>query len=223
MSLLLFAWLLAWQTPIDEGTLVVRADTSVIAKETFRLAIVRLGAGGTGWTLASTIRYDRPSLPVLVLAPIIEITSDSQPASLEFDVADPKDPQRIRGQFSRGRFTARFLGRKTERAREFPVTGRTVVLDDSVFAPYLFVAWQAGPQPVEVGSIVPRAGRREPLTIRDLGVGPTLLNRVSVQLRHITITGGTNQVVEVWLDESGRLYKVAIPSRHILAERLPPA
>lgn len=220
MSLLFFAWLLAWQTPIDEGTLVVRADTAVIAKETFRLAIVRLGAGGTGWTLASTIRYDRP---VLVLAPIIEITSDSQPSSIEFDVADPKDPQRIRGQFSRGRFTARFLGRKTERAREFPVTGRTVVLDDSVFTPYLFLAWQAGPQPLEIASIVPRAGRREPLTIRDLGVGPTLLNGASVELRHITITGGVNQVVDVWLDENGHLYKVAIPSRHIIAERLPPA
>jgi len=220
MNLLFFAWLLAWQTPIDEGTLVVRADTAVIARETFRLAMVRIGAEGTGWTLASTIRYDRP---VLVLAPIIELTSDSQPSSLEFDVADPRDPQRIRGQFSRGRFTARFLGRKTERAREFPVSGRTVVLDDSVFTPYLFVAWQAGPHPVEIASIVPRADRRDSLTIRDLGVGATLLNRVSVLLRHITITGGPNKVVDVWLDENARLRKVEIPSRRIRVERLPPA
>jgi hypothetical protein len=219
MSLLFFA-LLAWQAPIDEGTLVVRVDTAVIARETFRLAGVRIGAGGTGWTLASTARYHRP---VLVLAPILEVTGDSQPSSLEFDVADPRDPQRIRGQLSRGRFTARFLGRRTERAREFPVTGRTVVLDDSVFAPYLFVAWQAGPRPVEITAIVPRAGRRETLVIRDLGVGPTLLNRAPVQLRHVTVAGGANQLVDVWLDENARLCKVEIPSRHLRAERLPPA
>jgi hypothetical protein len=219
MSLLFFA-LLACQAPVDEATLVVHDDTALIARETFRLASVRLGAGGTGWTLASTVRYDRP---VLVLAPILEITSDSQPSGLEFDVADPRDPQRIRGQLSRGRFTARFLGRRTERAREFPVVGRTVVLDDSVFALYVFVAWQAGPQPVEIGAIVPRAGRRETLVIRDLGIGPTVLNRAPVRLRHVTVTGGANQLVDVWLDEAARLYKVEIPSRHLRVERLPPA
>ena len=219
MSLLFFA-LLAWQTPIDEGTLVVRADTAEIAREAFRLTGVRTGAGGTGWTLASTIRYDHP---VLVLAPILEVTGDSQPSGLEFDVADPRDPQRIRGQLARGRFTVRFLGRRTERAREFPAAGRIVVLDDSVFALYLLAAWHAGPQPVEILGLVPRAGRRETLSVRDLGVGPTLVNRAPVRLRHVTVAGGANQVVDVWLDENARLYKVEIPSRHIRAERLPPA
>lgn len=219
MSLLLLA-VLAWQTPIDEGTLVVHADTALIARETFRLASVRLGAGGNGWTLASTIRYDHP---VLVLAPILEVDSDSQPSGLEFDVADPHDPQRIRGTLARGRFTARSLGRHTERTREFPVSGRAVVLDDSVFALYLFVAWYARPQPVEILSVVPRAGRRETLSIQDLGVGPTLWNRASVRLRHVTVTGGANQVVDVWLDENARLCKVEIPSRRVRVERLPPA
>ena len=216
MNLLIFA-LLAWQTPIDEGTLVVREDTAVIARVSFRLSGLR---GGEGWTLASTIRYDRP---LLVLAPILEIGADSQPSSFEFDVADPNDPQRIRGQLSRGRFTARFLGRRTERAREFPVLGRIAVLDDSVFALYLFVAWQAGPQPLKIASIVPRTGRKENLLVRDLGVGPATVNGKSVRLRRVTITGGENELVEVWLDENARLYKVEIPSRRLRVERLPPA
>jgi hypothetical protein len=219
MNLLVVA-VLAWQTPMDEGTLVVREDTAVIAHEAFRLAEIRMGAGGIGWTLASTTRYDHP---VLVLAPILEISGDSQPSGLEFDVAAPQDPQRIRAQFSRGRFTARFLGRHTERAREFPVTGRTVVLDDSVFALYLFVAWQAGPQPVEVSAIVPRGGRRETLLVRDLGISSTTVNHVTERLRHVTVTGGANLLVDVWLDENSRLYKVEIPSRRVRAERLPPA
>jgi len=219
MNLLLVA-LLAGQAPIDEGILVVHSDTAVVARETFRLASIRSGGGGAGWTLATSARYEHP---VLVLAPILEVNADSQPSALEFDVADPRDPQRIRGQLSRGRFTVRFLGRRTERAREFPVAGRTVVLDDSVFALYLLVAWQAGPGTADIGAIVPRAGRRETLVIRDLGSGPTVLNRVPVRLRHVTVTGGANQLVDIWLDENARLCKVEIPSRHLRAERLPPS
>ena len=219
MNLLMVA-ILVWQTPMDEGTLVVREDTTVIAREAFRLAEIRTGAGGTGWTLASTSRYNHP---VLVLAPILELSADSQPSGLEFDVADPQDPQRIRAQLSGGRFTARFLGRHTERAREFPVGGRTVVLDDSVFALYVFVAWQAGPQPVAVSAIVPRGGRRETLLVRDLGIGSTTVNHAPVRLRHVTVTGGSNELVDLWLDDQSRLYKVEIPSRHVRAERLPPA
>jgi hypothetical protein len=217
MTVLLLA-MLAWQAPLDEASLVVRADTAVIAHEEFRLTSVRGAA--PGWTLASTSRYLQP--PV-VLAPILDVTSDTLPSNLEFDVADPRDPQRIRGTLSRGRFTVRFLGRRTEKAREFPGTGRIAVLDDSVFALYLFVAWRAGPQPVEIAAIVPRGGRRETLTVRDLGVEATLVNGASVQLRHVTVTGGANQVVDVWLDDRAQLHKVEIPSRRLRAERLPPA
>jgi hypothetical protein len=219
MNLVFFA-LLVWQAPIDEGTLVIHADTAVIAHESFRLTSVRNGGGGTGWTLATTIRYAHP---VLGLAPTLEISGDSQPSGLEFDVADPHDPRRIRGTLSHGRFTVRFLGRRTERAREFPIASRMAVLDDSVFALYLLVAWQARSQPVKVLALVPRADRRETLVVRDLGLDSTLLNSVTVRLRHVTIAGGPNGLVDVWLDEDSHLAKIEIPSRHLRAERLAPA
>src|SRR5204862_317815 len=84
-------------------------------------------------------RYDH-ARPVVGLAPTLTVQSDSQPLSLEFDVADPREPLHILGQAARGRFTVRVLGRRSERAREFPVMGRTVVVDDSVYALYLFAA-----------------------------------------------------------------------------------
>src|SRR5439155_631132 len=83
------------------------------------------------------------------------------------------EPLRILGQLARGRFTVRLLGRRTERAREFPAAGRVVVLDDSVFALYLFAGWQAGPGAMPVTAIFPRGGRREPLVVQDLGVEAT--------------------------------------------------
>jgi len=212
--------LVVLQSPVDEGTLVVREDTVEIAREAFRLTAVRTGAGVTRWTLATTIRYDR-SRPVVVLDPIVELGSDSSPQSLEYTVADPREPLRILGQLTRGRFVVRLLGRRTERAREFPAPPPTAVVDDSVFALYLPVAWQGRPRPVAVTAVFPRAGRREVLTVQDQGVQSTTLNHDPAALRHITVTGGESRLVHLWLDADGRLAKVEVPSRRLVAERAP--
>lgn len=219
MSALLLA-LLTLQAPVDEGTLIVHEDTVETAREAFRLTAVRTGAGTIRWTLATTIRYDR-GRPVIVLDPIVELGPDSSPASLEYTVADPREPLRILGQLARGRFVVRLLGRRTERAREFPAPPPAALLDDSVFALYLPAAWQGRAQPVSVTAIYPRTGRRETLMVQDLGIEPTTLNRDPASLRHITITGGENRLAHVWLSTDGRLAKVQIPSRGVLAERVP--
>src|SRR4029077_6187739 len=44
--------LVALQVPLDEGTLVIREDTSEIAREGFRLTAAGTGAGVMRWTLA---------------------------------------------------------------------------------------------------------------------------------------------------------------------------
>ena len=219
MTVVLLA-LLALQTPVDEGTLVVREDTVEVAREAFRVTAVRTGAGVTRWTLATTIRYDR-TRPVVVLDPIVELGADSNPVSLEYTVADPREPMRILGQLNRGRFVVRLLGRRTERAREFPAPPPAAVVDDSVFALYLPVAWQGRPRPVTVTAVFPRAGRRELLTVQDLGVQSTTLNRDPAALQHITVTGGENRLVHLWLGADGRLAKIEVPSRRLVAERAP--
>jgi hypothetical protein len=217
------AWLLALavlQAPLDEGTFVVREDTVEVARESFRLNHGRLARGGIGWTLATTIRYDR-TRPVVVLSPILDVTADTLPATLQYDVADPRQPVRILGELGRGRFTVRFVARTTERAREFPAGGRPVVLDDSVFVLYLFAAWRAAADPSQLTAIVPRGLRRDAVEIQDQGLAPTTVNHASVTLRHVTVSGGPNQVVHLWLDGTGRLMKVEIPSRRLSAERAP--
>jgi len=206
-------------TTMDEGVLVVRVDTLEVARESFRLSHGRLSRGEPGWTLATTIRYDR-ARPVVVLAPILEVNSDTMPATLQYDVADPRQPSRILGELGRGRFTVRLVARATERAREFPTGQRAVVLDDSVFAPYVFAAWRASSEPASLTAIFPRGLRREAVQISDLGIASTTLNRDPARLRHITVGVEGQDTVSLWVDEAGRLMKVEIPSRHLSAERL---
>src|SRR5256712_11437095 len=154
-------------TPVDEGVLVVRVDTLEVARESFRLTHGRLAGGEAGWTLATTIRYGR-ARPVIVLAPILEVNGDTLPATLQYDVADPRQPSRILGELGRGRFTVRLVARATERAREFATGPRTGVLDDFVFALYVFAARQAASEPADLTAIFPRALRRHAGPIRDL-------------------------------------------------------
>jgi hypothetical protein len=208
------------QAPLDEGSFLVREDTLEVARESFRLTQGRLARGGTGWTLASAIRYDR-ARPVVVLSPILEVSADTLPATLQYDVADPREPVRILGELGRGRFTVRFVARTTERAREFPAGGRPVVLDDSVFALYVFAAWRATATPGALTAIVPRGLRRESVHVRDQGLESTTLNGHATSLRHVTVSGGANAVVHLWLDPAGRLMKVEIPSRRLTADRVP--
>src|SRR3989449_8646585 len=124
-------------TPVDEGVLVVRVDTLEVARESFRLTHGRLSRGDAGWTLATTIRYDR-ARPVIVLAPILEVNSDTMPATLQYDVADPRQPSRILGELGRGRFTVRLVARAPQRGREFPTGLPTAGPDDPGVAPYRF-------------------------------------------------------------------------------------
>jgi hypothetical protein len=217
LSLLIIAMLQAG-TPLDEGVLVVREDTVEIGRESFRLGHGRLSRGESGWTLATTIRYDR-ARPVVVLAPILEVSTDSMPATLQYDVADPRQPSRILGELGRGRFTVRFVARAAERAREFATGPRALVLDDSVFALYLFAGWQATSAGGSITAIVPRSLRRESVEVRDHGSASTTVNRASTMLRHVSVNGGANSVVHLWFDSAGRLMKVEIPSRRLTAER----
>ncbi|PYO93703.1 MAG: hypothetical protein DMD62_08665 [Gemmatimonadetes bacterium] len=218
-GLFLLSLLQAAGSPLDEGVFVVRVDTQEVARESFRLSHGRLSRGETGWTLATTIRYDR-ARPVIVLAPILEVNGDTMPVMLQYDVADPRQPSRILGELGRGRFTVRMVARATERAREFSTGDKAVVLDDSVFALYLFAAWRAAAGPTPLTAIFPRALRRDAVQVQDHGQASTSLNRDPARLRHITVDGGGPETVHLWLDDNGRLMKLEIPSRHLNVERL---
>src|SRR2546428_6187466 len=124
-------------------------------------------------------------------------------------MAAPHTTERVRvhGQLSRGRFGRRRRGRRPHRAREFPAPPPAAILDDSVFALYLPVAWRARSQPVAVTGIFPRAGRREVLAVQDPGTGATTLKPHAPGLPHITGTGGANQLVHPWVCAGGRLLK----------------
>ncbi len=221
----LLAALALGQTPtslLDDGTLVIRVDTQEVARERFRVVSRRGRDGSSGWMLFTTVRWVVDVRPT-VLNPVIEVTPDSEPAALVYDVSAGGASLRITGQPSPGRYTLRYTGPGIERARELAMRRPSVVLDDSVFAPLLFVAWRAGPAPAAraVTGIFPRAPRTAALTVTDIGVAATTLNREPVSLRHVIVSGGADGPIHVWLSAAGYIMKVEIPKLSLRAERLP--
>ena len=219
MTASILALFAALQAPIAQGVLVVRQDTVEIARETFRLTSSP-SRGDTSWTLSTTIRYDR-TRPIVSLHPVLVIDRDTQPRTLQYDVTDDRGRRTILSQLGRARLTVRELSPGVERAREYHAAGRTVILDDSVFALYLVAAWFAGPESVTVTAVFPRQGRRETLTVTDGGVLATTVNRDPARLRRVTIGGGGAGPVHVWLRDDGQLIKIEVPGRRVRAELLP--
>jgi hypothetical protein len=205
--------------PLDEGTLVVRVDTQEVARESFRLLSRRASDSTSGWILAARIRWT--GAPPITFLLRLAVGPDTAPEALQYEAAANGASQRITGQPGPGRYTLRYVAPGVERARELPRGGTTVILDDSVFAPFLLASWRAAPAARIVTAIYPRSARHLELTVTDLGIGLTILNRDPATLRHVVIAGSDDGPVHVWLSADGRLMKVEIPARTLRAERLP--
>jgi hypothetical protein len=205
---------------IDQGSFVIRADTVEVGRETFRMVERRVGDSTSGWLLDASARWTGAGRPA-VFAPVIEIGRDSMTQALSFRVDGGPAPLRISGAPGSGRFTLRYVSPGVERARELPGDRALVIVDDSVFTPWLLAAWRSRTTPDSLTLVFPRTAQRARVLVQDLGVESTTLNRDQATLRHVLITGPPSGHVHLWLDSGGRLMKVDLPERKIVAERLP--
>jgi hypothetical protein len=205
---------------IDQGTFVIRADTQEVGRETFRVLERRVGDSTSGWLFDANARWTGTGRPAL-FAPVIEIGRDSMTQALSFNVSGGPAPLYISGRPNRNRFTLRSVSHGMERARELSADRAVVVIDDSVFTPYLLVAWRARAIPESLTVVFPRGAVRARVAIQDLGAESTTLNRDEATLRHVLISGGPSGPVHLWLGSGGRLMKVELPDRKLTAERLP--
>jgi hypothetical protein len=126
--------------------------------------------------------------------------------------------ERVDGSVFRGRVSARLKNSRGESANEFVVSPGALVIDDDVFHQYYFITRRQSPVgPVSV--IVPRRNTQVTIRVADGGTEKLTIGGSTLDARRFTIAdpGGTNR--EVWADTAGRLLKVAIPSKGVVALR----
>lgn len=123
-------------------------------------------------------------------------------------------PRRAAATFGPRRITVRIAVGGTEVAREYPRAGRALVVHDGLLG-LLAMAGRLDPGPVTL--ITPPSGSRRDGTLEDLGM--ERLEAGGAQLRHLVLRGG-DAVVDLWFDPAGRLVRIAVPDRGLVADRV---
>jgi hypothetical protein len=210
-STTLAATAVAQVATVDEGSFTITVNGARAGREDFRIRSTP-GAGGTEVVATANVSYGTRRV-----SPQLQADSMGVPIRYVVQVKDgPGVDERVEGMVGRGRVSASVKNSRGESASEFVVSQRAVVIDDDVFHQYYFLT-RRSPGPVSV--IVPRRNAQVVMQLAEVGTDKVSIGGSTIDARRFAITdpGGANR--EVWADAAGRLLKVAIPSRGIVALR----
>lgn len=200
--------------PIDEATFRLTRNGSVIGQED--MTIHRLGLGADARIIGqSEIRFQDGSES----RPRLEASTDLQANTYRNEFTGPEEAEVVASRVGR-RFVTRSRSAAGESQREFPASGSTVILEPEVVLLYYFLQPWLGGDGAEFTALDPRASVRRRVAVSLLGSEEVRVGRNPVPARHLRLEG-TDTRWELWVDEEGRVLRVAIPATGFQAERLP--
>lgn len=203
----------------DAGSFTVLLGGLKVGKEVF--TIHRLPPPDAGYQIEGAAVYSTRRL-----VPVLQTDSSGTPVRYQLDeLAGDHRQRQLTLQVVRGRGSERIQTSGGESATEFLVASGARLLDDDVFAQYYFIAratigsFHDPGRSMVVPLLIPLRGGTvaAPIVI----VGDERLN-VAGQPRdavHFRIRDGDGQPRDVWADQEGRILRVAIPARGLVALR----
>lgn len=212
LALLLPAGLAAQHSGlVDEGTFMVSQNGAPLGRESFR--IVRAPAPGGQVYQArsqSALGADR-------LTTILGTDSTGAPVSYEAELQrDGRVLERARGTGTSRRFTVVVQTRTGEGSREYVLTNGALLVDNDVIHQFHFVGLALA---AHYDVIAPRSTGKSRLTLEARGAETLDIGRSRVESRRFALLDAGGSAREIWLDRQGRLLKVALPDRSLVAVR----
>lgn len=197
---------------LDRGSFSISVNGQRVGREDFTISGTP-GASGMEYLSKATVTWgDRR------LTPSLWSDSSGAPSRYRVEVKGTSGSvERWMGSISRGRVSAQINTPRGEADREYVVADGAVMLDDDVFHQYYFVALRANGATVPI--VVPRRNTQMVLRVSNAGNERVSIGGTSIEARHLQFTEPSGVVREVWVDSAGRVLKVAIPSRGIVALR----
>lgn len=196
---------------VDEGTFMVSRNGAPIGRESFR--IVRSPAPGGQVFQArsqSALGADR-------LTTILGTDSTGAPVSYEAELGrEGRMVERARGSGNAKRFTVLVQTRNGEASREYVISNGALLVDDDVIHQFHFVGLALAS---EYDIIAPRATGQGRYRLEARGTEMLDIGRNRIQSRRFALIEAGGSAREVWLDGRGRLLKVALPEKSLVAIR----
>jgi hypothetical protein len=197
---------------VDQATFMITRKGAPVGRESF--SIIRApGAGGQVFraSASSALGDDRVSTT---------LATDSTGTPVSYDVTLSQRGEvllRLRGSGRPDRFSVVVQSKGGEAAKEYQVRPGTILLDEDLFHQFWFVP-RAGNDTL-VTIISPRTLRREAVRIENMGVEALAIGGEDITARRLALVDSSGSRREVWFDQRGRLLKVSIPDKGLVALR----
>ena len=218
VSVALPACLVGQSVSVDEASFRIYVNGQAAGNESF--SIRQIGpAGQHRIILRGTVELDLPD-GMIRLAPAMDVHGEDLTVSDYQIKVSGTESTDIIVSVSGNRFLTRIVSSTGEQLREFRAGSGSVLLDDDVvhhhhlLTPYL----DDGPT-VSLTVLSPRTARQQRMTLSLVGqeeirVGGTLVPGA----RRFHLEGGEHPR-DIWFDEQGRILRLEIPSKGLIAER----
>lgn len=198
----------------------------VVDQGSFTISVGGRTAGRENFTLRVTTRGDQTiylatsdvTLPDRRIES--ELRADGSGAAIEYLVRSRSGGamETWQGVIIKGRLTANITSNRGTAARESVVPIGAMILDDDVIHQHwlLGLRLRAARTPI----LVPLRGNAQAaVTVSSEGQERLQIGGTDIVATHLRATESSGDTRDVWLDGSGRLLKVAIPSRSLVAVR----
>jgi hypothetical protein len=197
---------------VDEGSFTISMSGRTVGRENFRISSTTRG-DITEYVARADVTYgDRRVTPELRTSP------EGTVASYEVTTRGGGSTESWRGAVTGGRLNAQIASGRGTAAREYIVPAGTLVLDDEIIHHNWFLALRShdGGMPV----VVPRRSDvKSTITMSTVGDETLQIGNHDVAAVHLRATDAGGDVRDIWVDKSGRLLKVALPARGLVAIR----
>jgi hypothetical protein len=202
---------------LDEGTFRILVDDSEVGMETF--AIRQSGSGADAVVIANgRIVLDAGRGGQEVQSNVQLAGGSLRPALYDVEVRGG-DAQRINARVAGSRVSARISSPAGENMREYLVSEGAVLVDEGVAHHYYFLVrrvTEGGTVPV----VVPRISRQVSTKVTRKGTEQVAVAGAQLSAtRYLVEPAGSAAAAHVWADAEGRILRVEVPARKMVAVR----
>jgi hypothetical protein len=197
---------------VDQGSFTITVNGQRAGREDFKITSSPLGQG-RDFTATATVSYGERRI-----VPELHADTGGTPRFYTVEVRNSgTEQERWKGNIVRGRVSAHIETPRGESAKEFIVTEGALILDDDVFHQYFFVAHRMTSG--TVAALIPRRNTQVTLRVASAGGERVTIDGQDIEANHLVLTEGSGDQRDVWVDRQGRVLKVAIAARGIVALR----